>query len=99
MYATATRPRIFVIVVVCLLASQPLNPGHKVVALFPTGHPALKPLAGADKEEIFTLSKDGHVAKVNNIHNPSLELYLAPPDKANGMSVILSPGGGNKDLW
>ncbi|MDB5321623.1 MAG: putative endo,4-beta-xylanase [Phycisphaerales bacterium] len=82
-----------------LLDPKPLNTGHKVVALFPPGHPALKPLAGADKEEIFTLNKDGHVAKVNNIHNPSLELYLAAPDKANGMSVILSPGGGNKDLW
>ncbi len=41
----------------------------------------------------------GRVAKVNNIHNPSIELYLAPADKANGMSVILSPGGGNTDCW
>jgi endo-1,4-beta-xylanase len=82
-----------------LLEPQPITPGHKVVLLFPSGNPALHAMAGADKEEIFTRSKDGGVAKVNNIHNPSIELYLAPADKANGMSVILSPGGGNKDLW
>ena len=78
---------------------KPLNPGHKVVLLFPLGHPALKALEGPDQQETWTLGKDGHVTKVNNINNPSIELYLAPPDKANGMSVILSPGGGNKDLW
>jgi endo-1,4-beta-xylanase len=77
---------------------KPITPGHEVVPIFPPGHPALKTLEGADKDEIFTNQK-GHVAKVNNIHVPTLELYLAPPDKANGMSVILSPGGGNKDLW
>lgn len=81
-----------------LLEPKPLSPGHQVILLFPPGHPTLKPLAGADKDEIFTV-QNNRVAKVNNIHNPSIELYLAPPDKANGMSVILSPGGGNVDLW
>ena len=81
-----------------LIDPKPLTPGHKVVPIFPTGHPALKALKDADKEEIWT-NQNGRVAKVNNIHVPTLELYLAPPDKANGMSVILSPGGGNTDLW
>src|SRR5947208_11932171 len=77
-----------------LLEPKPLTAGHKVVTLFPPGHPALKPLAGYDQEEKFKIS-NGRVAAVTNIHNPSIELYLAPPEKANGMSVILSPGGGN----
>jgi len=81
-----------------LVEPKPLTPGHKVIPIFPEGHPALKALEGADKEEIWTL-RDGHVVKVNNIHVPTLELYPAPADKANGMAVILSPGGGNKDLW
>jgi endo-1,4-beta-xylanase len=81
-----------------LIDPKPLTPGHQVVPIFPPGHIALKALDGADKEEIWT-NRDGHVAKVNNIHVPTLELYLAPPEKANGMSVILAPGGGNKDLW
>lgn len=77
-----------------LLEPKPLTAGHKVVTLFPPGHPVLKSLAGSDKEETFNMG-GGRVASVVNIHNPSIELYLAPPEKANGLSVILSPGGGN----
>jgi acetyl esterase/lipase len=77
-----------------LLEPKPLIAGHKVVTLFPPGHPALKALAGSDQEEKFNMG-GGRVSSVTNIHNPSIELYLAAPDRANGMSVILSPGGGN----
>ena len=77
-----------------LLEPKPLTAGHKVVTLFPPGHPALKAGPGSDQEEKFNMS-NGRVGSVTNIHNPSIELYLAPPEKANGMSVILSPGGGN----
>src|SRR4051812_29662216 len=76
-----------------LIDPKPLTAGHQVVPIFASGHPALKALADADKEEIWT-NQNGRVAKVNNIHVPTLELYLAPPEKANGMSVILAPGGG-----
>ena len=77
---------------------KPITEGHRVIPLFPPGHPALHALAGADQEEKFTL-QNGKVVKVNNIHVPTIEFYPAPPDKANGTCVILSPGGGNKDLW
>jgi endo-1,4-beta-xylanase len=77
-----------------LLEPKPLTAGHQVVTLFPPGHPALKAGPGSDQEENFKMG-GGRVSAVTNIHNPSIELYLAPPDKANGMSVILSPGGGN----
>ena len=62
--------------------------------LFPPGHPALKAGPDSDQEEKFKTG-NGRIQAVTNIHNPSIELYLAPADKANGMSVILSPGGGN----
>src|SRR4051812_18725955 len=77
---------------------KPITEGHRVIPLFPAGHPALHALAGADQEEKFTL-QNGRVVKVNNIHVPTIEFYPAPADRANGTSVILSPGGGNKDLW
>jgi endo-1,4-beta-xylanase len=78
-------------------APKPLTPGHTVIPIFPPGHPAIaKPLADWEKDEILTV-QNGRVAKVNNIHVPTLELY--PAAKPNGCSVILSPGGGNKDLW
>ena len=77
-----------------LLEPKPLTAGRKAVTLFPPGHPALKAGPGSDQEEKFAMG-GGRVSAVTNIHNPSIELYLAPADKANGMSVILSPGGGN----
>ena len=80
--------------VVKLLEPKPLTTGHQVVTLFPPGHPALKALAGYDQEEKFN-GNQGRVSSVTNIHNPSIELYLAPPEKANGTSVVLSAGGGN----
>src|SRR5581483_5596378 len=35
-----------------------------------------------------------------NIHNPSIEVHLAPADApATGAAVIVAPGGGHKILW
>jgi acetyl esterase/lipase len=82
-----------------LLEPKPLTAGHQVVTLFPPGHPALKAGPGSDQDEVFKPGKDAEgkprVSAVTNIHNPSIELYLAPPEIANGASIILSPGGGN----
>jgi acetyl esterase/lipase len=79
-----------------LLEPKPLTPGHQVVVLFPPGHPALRAGPGYDKDENFNMNRGGDkLNSVTNIHNPSIELYLAPPEKANGTSVILSAGGGN----
>jgi endo-1,4-beta-xylanase len=83
-----------------LPAPQPLVPGAKVVTLWPAGSPALKALAGSEKPEELTFYKNqpGRVQKVTNIHNPSIEVHLAPPDKANGTAVVVAAGGGNKEL-
>jgi endo-1,4-beta-xylanase len=77
---------------------KPLVPGAKVVTLWPKGSPALRALEGADKPEEFKTAKDRpqRVLIVTNIHNPSIEVHLAPKEKANGMAVIVAPGGGNK---
>lgn len=80
-----------------LLEPKPLVPGAKVVTLWPTGSPMLKALAGWDKPEVFNMSRgrSDRVESVVNIHNPSIEVHLAPPEKANGMAVIVAAGGGN----
>jgi endo-1,4-beta-xylanase len=79
----------------------PIVPGAKVVTLWPKGSPMLKELPGSDKPEVVYLSKgaEPRVLHVDNIHTPSIELHLAPADKANGMAVIVAAGGGNKTLW
>ena len=80
-----------------LLEPKPLVEGAKVVVLWPAGSPMLKALPGWDKPEVFNMSKGktAQVASVVNIHNPSIEVHLAPADKANGMAVIVAAGGGN----
>jgi acetyl esterase/lipase len=77
---------------------RPLVPGAKVVTLWPKGSPALRALPGHDKPEKFNLAKGRpeRVQSVENIHNPSIEVHLAPREKANGMAVIVAAGGGNK---
>ena len=77
---------------------KPLVPGAKVVTLWPKGSPALRAMPGSDKPEEFTTPKNRpeRVLTVTNIHNPSIEVHLAPAKKANGMAVIVVPGGGNK---
>ena len=80
-----------------LVEPRPLVPDAKVITLWPEGSPMLKALAGWDQPEKFTMSrgKPERVESVVNIHNPSIEVHLAPPEKANGMAMIVSAGGGN----
>src|SRR5262245_33258697 len=75
----------------------PLASGKKVVTLWPPGSPTLK---NVDQKEVFTMTvgQPQRVQKVVNIHNPSIELYLAPAAKANGTGIILAAGGGNTEL-
>ncbi|HEV2970765.1 MAG TPA: alpha/beta hydrolase [Pirellulales bacterium] len=75
----------------------PLVPGAKVVALWPAGHPTLK---GFDQKEVFktSASQPERIQSVTNVHNPSIELHLAPPEKANGLAIVVAPGGGNTQL-
>src|ERR1051325_5405087 len=35
---------------------------------------------------------------VKNVHNPSLTVFAAPKDKANGAAVLICPGGGHREL-
>jgi endo-1,4-beta-xylanase len=83
-----------------LLEPKPIVPGAKVVTLWPAGSPALKALKGYDQPEVFNTTRGdpARVQSIVNIHNPSIELHLAPADKANGMAVILAAGGGNRTL-
>ncbi len=83
---------------VSLPEPKPLVPGAKVVTLWPPGSPALRALPGSDRPEEFATAKNRpeRVRAVTNIHNPSIEVHLATPGKANGMAVIVAPGGGNR---
>ena len=78
-------------------APEPLVAGAKVIALWPAGSPALR---GCMQKETFrpTDGQPERIQKVFNVHNPSIELHLAPAAKANGAAIILAAGGGNTEL-
>jgi endo-1,4-beta-xylanase len=61
--------------------------------LWPDGAPGANSAGG---EEIVTIKGEGdHV--VSNVHRPSITVYL--PQKHTGLSVIVVPGGGHRELW
>jgi acetyl esterase/lipase len=96
---TAFRNPLFAFGLAGLLASTPLRAAdHAVVNLWPGKPPGetkeLPPEADTTKPT------DGLIAgrrlmRIGNVSTPSLTVYPAPPDKANGTSVIICPGGGH----
>jgi acetyl esterase/lipase len=47
-----------------------------------------------DRPEVTVLSPDQSYHRVSQIHHPSITVYPAPPDRANGTGVLILPGGG-----
>src|SRR4051794_715741 len=87
----------------CFLAVLLLTPGARaeekltVIDVWP-GKPPGKTLAKGEEKDTST-EKSGKVAgkrviRLGNVSKPTLTVYLAPKDKANGTAVIVCPGGG-----
>jgi acetyl esterase/lipase len=62
----------------------------QVVHLWPNGAPGFE-----DRRDEPEEAKDYWV---KNIHNPSITVFPAPADKANGCAVLICPGGGHREL-
>ncbi len=78
-----------------IIAAEPVP---HVIYLWPAGHPTLQ---GANEKEITNPPnpQPGQVVRqFKNIHNPSIEVFPAPPGKANGTALILAAGGGHREL-
>jgi acetyl esterase/lipase len=73
-------------VVTAARADEPL-----VIPLWEKGAPGFE----SRKDEPEVVTKGG---SVSNVHNPSITVFPAPKDKANGTAVIIVPGGGHKSL-
>jgi acetyl esterase/lipase len=70
----------------------------QVVYLWPSGASTLQ---GASEKEITVPSSPDSgemVRQIRNVHNPSIEVFLAPPDKATGAAIIVAPGGGHREV-
>jgi len=62
----------------------------QVIHLWPKGAPGFE-----NRRDEPELAKDYWV---RNIHNPSITVFPAPKEKANGAAVLIVPGGGHREL-
>jgi acetyl esterase/lipase len=70
----------------------------QIIALWPSGAATLQ---GANEKEITSPPNPRPGQRINsirNVHNPSIEVHPAPPEKATGAAIIVAPGGGHQQL-
>lgn len=90
-----------------VIAAEPFKPlpilkGGEVIPLYPQDSPFLNQARIGEPENYNSTlkQKQDKIINVLNIHNPSIEVHLAPNDEKNtGAAIILAPGGGHKILW
>ncbi len=74
----------------CFSSVLAAQPAPQVISLWEQGAPGFEGRRNEPEQ-----AKDWWV---KNIHNPSVTVFLPPPDKANGCAVIVAPGGGFREL-
>ena len=80
------------VVIPCFAADDPPE-----VLLWPAGAPGSEGVAKGNV--VVDQGKNGtHNRRVNEVHKPSLTVYLPPREKANGAAVVICPGGGHRML-
>src|SRR5215831_15794374 len=84
--------RVVMACALAVLASTTLigQDGHIRYSLWPNGAPGSE----ARKNE----PEQAQDYWVKNVHDPSITVYLPPPDKATGAAVVVVPGGGHRLL-
>ena len=75
---------------VLIAASTAFADEPQVIHLWPNGAPGFE-----DRRDEPELAKDYWV---RNIHNPSITVFPAPKEKANGAAMLIVPGGGHREL-
>jgi endo-1,4-beta-xylanase len=80
-------------------ALQAIVPGGLVLPLYPPDSPHLNVARVAEAEQWNRSdSVPGRVNSIVNIHNPSIEVHVVPPNMNTGAVVILAAGGGHRTL-
>jgi acetyl esterase/lipase len=74
-----------------MLVSIHLNAQKKVLDVWPGKIPGAIENPSYKEDTSFT---DGKAPRISKVTNPTLTVYLAPKDKANGTAIIICPGGG-----
>lgn len=92
-----TRPFSIGLSVVAVLVTATLAPAaiaedHPVLKLWPNGAPGEK--GNLEPEKAVASGEPLPITRVSNVSDPTITLYRAPADKANGCAVVICPGGG-----
>jgi len=84
--------KLLCLAIVLLLASVAVIRAAEpqVIHLWPNGAPGFE-----DRRNEPEQAKDHWL---RNIHNPSITVFPAPPEQANGAAVLIVPGGGHREL-
>jgi acetyl esterase/lipase len=83
-----------------LFAGGLLAPPHlsaaepEAILLWPSGAPGS---AAKTAEEAVEVTRSGE-RNITQVHKPSLTPYLPAADKANGVAIVIAPGGGHSKL-
>jgi acetyl esterase/lipase len=80
----------FIFVLVCVFTFN-LHGQEKVIKIWPEGIPGSK--KSESYSEVVTM-KNGHAALYFKVTDPTITVFLPPAEKANGMAVVICPGGG-----
>jgi sugar phosphate isomerase/epimerase/acetyl esterase/lipase len=93
-----TRIHFFLLILPLLTGTAAIAAEPQTVYLWPAGHPTLQ---GALEKEVSTPPNPQpgqRIASIVNVHNPSIEVHLAPAGKATGAALVIAPGGGHRQL-
>ena len=80
---------LFVLIARMLVAAEP-----QAILLWPNGAPGSE---GKTAEEVIETTPSGE-RNVSGVHKPSLTPYLPEAGKANGVAIVIAPGGGHRVL-
>ncbi len=88
-------PRIVCISLLFGSVACPIERGEEI-RLWPNGAPGSE---GETAQEVFQASDNPKLPKrFTVVHYPSIYVFLPPKEKANGVAVVIAPGGGHSQL-
>jgi acetyl esterase/lipase len=70
----------------------------QVVHLWPSGTATLQGTGEKEITEPANPQPGQRINSIKNVHNPSIEVHLPPPEKATGTAIVVAPGGGHRQL-
>ncbi len=86
--------RLFTVCLTIVFAQTLVAAEPQSVLLWPNGAPGSE---GKTAEEVVETTGSGE-RNITSVHKPSLTPYLPDADKANGVAIVIAPGGGHSKL-